>query len=816
MDNKTLESCIDAIMDEKSVGYSYVQSFVETLWGYRDELNIKDYSVIWRVYFKDNLDTKDFYYSSNKNLDYSNNDIDVLIRQSHICTLENSLEKIAIPINGNVDNPSFFATYGIIILFSKGGNFMIDAEQLNLFHHLLNKRIPNVMCGNSVTNALQIITNAENINYDEFTKCFGHIGMSLEQIANKTTNHKECGLRHFSLWNYILASENLKMKQFSRNTYSEHAHCNAHTLLKENENHFINKAFEAYQMSDIPQILRCFSYNEAKDSFIDESYFIEIGLNEENTTIVVVANDKSDSGVPDRILNYYVTNIVYTPFISKLFITTLTQRITNSINKSLVTCRDQVISCLINESMNISNEQQFYNNVKSIIKEANEADDVLIYLKEGVFFEQKPNVGSFIYDDSIVLPEIYAEDKIYADWLEQVLTDNVLNSFYINGESDCIVYSSLFMRTSQRTEKECIIILINERHKPSKPCVYYNNVFDKDNYYITEKCGSFLIHYQYMQDSINNKNYLLHKLRHEIPSCTDAIEQGLNNVMDVLDKESHSKNHILTILRHMALNNSRVLLLAKFFSTVGFDKEQFVKDKITVNLRTFLSSYIETFREEGKYKCVDVYFELIGCEEAIVHVSNYFQLALVNVVTNAIRYAAYGTCVFIGVYPDKIEVRDIGIGITDKEKALIFKEGYRGNEARRINEKGMGYGLYLTEKVLDAHKMDIKVSSQLYFKENYFVQAAVNRYLNSINMEERKKIIYEGLDEVNKSYANKIYNRIKENSRIIDEENLYGNLKMDTIKFWLNYISKHNYVFYDMEDIFDENVYEVVFTISLR
>ena len=447
------------------------------------------------------------------------------------------------------------------------------------------------------------------------------------------------------------------MKQFSRNIYSELAHSNAHTLLKEDEDHFINKAFEAYQMSDKAQILRCFSYNEAKDSFIDEEYFVNIGLNEENTTIVVAANGESDSGKPDRILNYYVTNIVYTPFISKSFVMTLTQRITNSINKSLVTCRDKVISSLINESMNILNEQQFYNDVKSIIKDANEADDVLIYLKEGDVFEQKPNANSFTYDSNIVLPEKYAEDNAFTDWLKQVLAEKTYDSFYINGRSNCIVYSSLFMcTTNERIEKECIIILINERHKPSKPCVYYNNVFDKDNYYITEKCGSFLIHYQNMQDSINNKNYLLHKLRHEIPSCTDAINQGVNEIKDALKKDVFSHNYIQTILRNMALNNSRVLLLARFFSTVGFDNAQFVKDKIAVNLRTFLSSYIETFREEGIYKCVDVYFELIGCEEAIVYVSNYFQLALVNVVTNAIRYAANGTCVFIGVYSDKIEV----------------------------------------------------------------------------------------------------------------------------------------------------------------
>lgn len=815
---KIFKACLNAIMDETSIGYSYINSFVEVLWQYKKELNLEKYVVTWKVFLND-TDVKYFsYYSDNMQFDLSQFDIDGLMQCNEVRFIKKAINIIAIPINGNANNTSFFATYGLILLYMQGETVTIPEDELYIYHNLLNKRIPNVLCEKSTIDALQIISNAENLNCGEFTCCLGFIGDSLDRVSGKSINmNRECGLRHFSLWNYIRDCHNLKMKQFSRNTYSECAHRKTHTLLNENDGHFINMALGSYRKSKEVQILRCFSYNDVRDSFIDEEYFINIGLNDTDTTIIVAANGEQNSDIPDRILNYYINNIVYTPFISKLFIKTLTRSITNNISKNLISCRDRIISELINKSMNNTDELHFYEDIKTIIKEANEADDVLIYLKEGSIYEQKPQNPQSLSDNQMVVPSIYAEDKSFCSWLKQVSENNNKHAFYIAEKSNGKIFSSLFLRsTNIENKNECIIILLNKKHKPSKPCVYYNNVFDKDNYYVTEKCGPFLIHYQNMQDSINNKNYLLHKLRHEIPSCTEAIEQGLNDIKDTLTKVDVPQNYILTITQNMALNNSRILLLAKFFSTVGFDIGQFAKEKINVNLRTFLSSYIEIFREEGKYKGVDVYFEMRECDEVIVQVSNYFQLALVNVITNAIRYAASGTCVYIGIYPDKIEVCDIGIGITKEEQKQIFKEGYRGNEARRVNEKGMGYGLYLTKKVLDAHNLKIEVQSLLYFNQNYFAQMAVCRYLNSMNVDEKRKFIYKDLDEVDKAYATRIYDDIRGCFSVLTENNIYANLKMDTIKHWLMYIGELNCVFYDMEDIFKGKIHEVVFTINLK
>lgn len=51
MDDKIKIQCLDSITNSESVGYSYVKSFVDTLWINKDTLGINNYVVLWRVYF---------------------------------------------------------------------------------------------------------------------------------------------------------------------------------------------------------------------------------------------------------------------------------------------------------------------------------------------------------------------------------------------------------------------------------------------------------------------------------------------------------------------------------------------------------------------------------------------------------------------------------------------------------------------------------------------------------------------------------------------------------------------------------------------
>lgn len=63
------------------------------------------------------------------------------------------------------------------------------------------------------------------------------------------------------------------------------------------------------------QILKSHSFNEIEPSFVDCDYLRGNNLGNTNTTVLTVADGDMvfDLNWPDRIINFYIANIVYTP-----------------------------------------------------------------------------------------------------------------------------------------------------------------------------------------------------------------------------------------------------------------------------------------------------------------------------------------------------------------------------------------------------------------------------------------------------------------------------------------------------------------------
>jgi signal transduction histidine kinase len=100
-------------------------------------------------------------------------------------------------------------------------------------------------------------------------------------------------------------------------------------------------------------------------------------------------------------------------------------------------------------------------------------------------------------------------------------------------------------------------------------------------------------------------------------------------------------------------------------------------------------------------------FFILADREAMISVIN-------NLIENAVKYSPHPAQVDISYDTKKnqciLEIADQGSGIPDQEKSKIFQQFYRvGNEETR-QTKGTGLGLYITEKIILAHKGKITVS----------------------------------------------------------------------------------------------------------
>lgn len=86
-----------------------------------------------------------------------------------------------------------------------------------------------------------------------------------------------------------------------------------------------------------------------------------------------------------------------------------------------------------------------------------------------------------------------------------------------------------------------------------------------------------------------------------------------------------------------------------------------------------------------------------------------------NLIENAINYTPKGE-VKISLTKDEkgilFAVKDNGFGLSDEDKSVLFKEGGRGKESSTVNPETSGYGLYISKRIVGAHKGTIWAESE--------------------------------------------------------------------------------------------------------
>ncbi|MGG3800126.1 two-component system histidine kinase PnpS [Metabacillus fastidiosus] len=89
----------------------------------------------------------------------------------------------------------------------------------------------------------------------------------------------------------------------------------------------------------------------------------------------------------------------------------------------------------------------------------------------------------------------------------------------------------------------------------------------------------------------------------------------------------------------------------------------------------------------------------------------------INLINNALTYTPKGGTVWVNVEKHSeyvlIMISDTGIGITEEEIPRIFERFYRVDKARSRNSGGTGLGLAIVKHLIEAHKGQISVRSEI-------------------------------------------------------------------------------------------------------
>lgn len=210
------------------------------------------------------------------------------------------------------------------------------------------------------------------------------------------------------------------------------------------------------------------------------------------------------------------------------------------------------------------------------------------------------------------------------------------------------------------------------------------------------------------------KSEFVSNVSHEIKTPLALINMYSETLeMGRISSEEKKLEYYKTINKE-ARRLSRMVNKILNFSKIENGKREYVFIQTDINeiAERVISTYKHHFKNSN-FKCNYHLAENLPPinvdEEAIID-------ALNNLIDNAIKYSADIKLIEIktGIEADRvyIEVKDSGIGIKEKDQALIFDKFYRVTHGDLAHHaKGSGIGLNIVKHIIDSHNGEIKVQS---------------------------------------------------------------------------------------------------------
>ncbi|OHE21949.1 MAG: two-component sensor histidine kinase [Syntrophobacterales bacterium RBG_19FT_COMBO_59_10] len=212
--------------------------------------------------------------------------------------------------------------------------------------------------------------------------------------------------------------------------------------------------------------------------------------------------------------------------------------------------------------------------------------------------------------------------------------------------------------------------------------------------------------YRLQHTFINN---FTHELKTPVTSLKLYLETFAKHR---LSREEQLKYIVFMLqdIERLSENISSILNLARIESRVYEGK--FTPVDLAETVRRFIAGNAHIFRD-----CDIRVEEPPGGPFFYPVIVPLFEMLLMNILTNAVKYNASGRPrIDIVLEQQKgsllLRVRDNGIGIAKEEKKVIFRKFFRGRHQEDVPAGGSGIGLYLVQQIARLHRGRMTADSE--------------------------------------------------------------------------------------------------------
>lgn len=214
----------------------------------------------------------------------------------------------------------------------------------------------------------------------------------------------------------------------------------------------------------------------------------------------------------------------------------------------------------------------------------------------------------------------------------------------------------------------------------------------------------------YLNDKINLKESLS-DISHQLKTPLTSIIIMLDNLLDNKDMEKDLQiQFIQKIKREISNINfliSSLLKLSKFdVNAINFiNKDEYIQDILELSIKNV--SVLSDLK--------NVNINITGNEDIKINCDIRWQVeAITNILKNCVEHSFPFSTIYISFEQNKlyskIEIKDCGSGIAQKDLPHIFERFYKG---KNTSDDGVGIGLALSKSIIEKNNGYVYVDSKL-------------------------------------------------------------------------------------------------------
>ena len=213
-----------------------------------------------------------------------------------------------------------------------------------------------------------------------------------------------------------------------------------------------------------------------------------------------------------------------------------------------------------------------------------------------------------------------------------------------------------------------------------------------------------------LKDTIDQRENFVSCLTHDLRTPLVAA----NRMLDLMAKEafgSVSPEQEEAIANIVSSNDNMLEMLNTLLETHHYELGQKALSFIPIDIKQLIKDVVRELQPLAEEKGIDLDTNI---EDASEIKGDRLELrrVITNLVSNAIKFTDEGGVkVSLTENERKIVIRviDSGIGITPQDRVAVFQRYHQGNHRRA----GKGLGLYLCQQIVNAHRGEITLESEV-------------------------------------------------------------------------------------------------------